>query len=304
MSFKIIKSGFLSTIQDYGRIGHSKHGLSQSGVMDEHAYCWANYLLNNHFNNAVIELTFGGLVCEAQVNTFVTLTGAESDFKINNKAVQMWCSVQVYQGDILNISNPKSGIRSYLAVKGGFDTPMLFNSRSVNLREHIGVKLATGDIVLCKNYTKIDSRTMLEKYKPNYQQVIVLRLIATYQFDNFDAEQQKIFFKQNYSIDNASDRVGCRLNGVPIVSKQQHMISEGISYGSVEITTDGLPIILLKDAPSIGGYPKIGTVFSLDLAKLAQQIPNTQIKFALIDISQAQQARKVFNAFFGINITP
>lgn len=304
MSFKIIKPSFLSTIQDYGRIGHSKHGLSQSGVMDEHAYCWANYLLNNHFNDAVIELTFGGLMLEAQVDTFVALTGAESDFTINDKAVQMWCGVQVYQGDVLSMGNPKSGIRSYLAVKGGFDTPMMFDSRSINLRERIGTKLATGEIVPCKSYTKITYRTMLEKYKPNYQQAVVLRLISAYQFDDFNAEQQEMFFKQNYSIDNASDRVGCRLNGVPIVSKQQQMISEGIGYGSVEITTKGLPIILLKDAPSIGGYPKIGTVFSLDLAKLAQRSPNTQIKFALIDINQAQQARKVFNTFFGINITP
>lgn len=300
MSFKVIKPGFLSTIQDYGRMGYGEHGLSQSGVMDEHAYCWGNYLLANHFNDAVIEITFAGLVLEAKVDTFVALTGAEVDFKINNKAVQIWCSVKVHKGDILSMDNPKSGIRAYLAVKGGFNTTTLFGSKSVNLRENIGAKLVAGDVLPCENHTQANYRTMLKKYKPNYQQALVLRLIPTYQFNDFSTQQHKLFFKQKYSIDNASDRVGCRLNGTPIECKQ-HMISEGMSYGSVEITSDGLPIVLLKDAPNIGGYPKIGTVFSLDLAKLAQRPPNTQVKFALININQAQQARQVFNAFFEIN---
>ncbi len=301
MSFKVIKSSFLHTIQDYGRINHGEHGISQSGAMDEHAYCWSNYLLANHSNDAVIEITFGGLVLESQINTFVALTGAELDFKINDKPVQMWLGVQIHKGDILSLDNLKSGIRSYLAVKGGFDTPVLFDSRSVNLREHIGTELIAGDVIPCKKYSEIAYRIMPKKYIPNYKQDIVLRLLPTYQFNDFDIKQRDLFFKQDYSITNISDRIGCRLNGTPIMSKKKQMISEGISYGSVEISTDGLPIILLKDAPSIGGYPKIGTVFTLDLAKLAQRQTNAKLRFELIDIPQAQKKRKKFNIFFKIN---
>jgi allophanate hydrolase subunit 2 len=114
--------------------------------------------------------------------------------------------------------------------------------------------------------------------------------------------QRELFFNQTYTISNANDRSGCRLNGTPIEFKKRKIISEGMSYGSVEIATDGLPIILLKDAPTIGGYLKIGTVFSLDLAKLAQKQTNAKVRFELMDIHQAQNQRIKFNQFFDIDI--
>mgnify|MGYP003972023737 FL=1 len=95
MSFKVIKSSFLSTVQDYGRLNHGEHGMSQSGVMDEHAYTWGNHLLHNDFNDAVVEITFGGLVLEAQIDTFIAVTGADLGFKINNQSVQLWHGLQI-----------------------------------------------------------------------------------------------------------------------------------------------------------------------------------------------------------------
>lgn len=298
MSFKVIKSGFMATVQDYGRLNHAKHGLSQSGVMDEHAYFWGNYLLDNHFNDAVVEITFGALMLEAKVDTFIVVTGADLDFKINNKTVPIWCVLQVYKGDNLSWGKGKRGLRAYLAVKDGFNTQLLFNSRSVNLREQIGSQLSEGDNLPCKHFDKMDIGFMPPEYLPDYNQALVLRLLPSYQFNQFNDKQQAIFFNQTYSISNASDRSGCRLDGTPMTYKKQKMISEGMSYGSVEIITNGLPIILLKDAPNIGGYPKIGTVFSLDLAKLAQRQVNTNLQFELMDIQTAQKERKEFNQFF------
>jgi biotin-dependent carboxylase-like uncharacterized protein len=301
MSFKVIKSSFLSTVQDYGRLNHGEHGMSQSGVMDEHAYAWANHLLNNHFNDAVIEITFGGLQLEAQADTFIAVTGADLDFKINDETAQMWHGLQIHKGDVLSWGNPKIGVRAYLAVKGGLDTSVLFDSRSVNLREHIGAKLAEGDELSYKGFNETTYRFIPPQYIPNYNQDITLRLLPTYQFNEFSINQRDLFFNQNYTVTNANDRTGCRLSGAPISIKKERMISEGISYGCVEIATDGLPIILLKDAPSIGGYPKIGTVFSLDLAKLAQRQPNTKLRFELMNIHEAQKQRKKFNEFFEIS---
>jgi biotin-dependent carboxylase-like uncharacterized protein len=301
MSFKVIKSSFLSTVQDYGRLNHGEHGMSQCGVMDEHAYTWGNHLLNNHFNNAVIEITFGGLQLEAQADTFIAVTGADLDFKINNKSAKIWHGLQIHKGDVLSWGVPKSGVRAYLAVKGGFDTSVLFDSKSVNLREHIGSKLVEGDELPYTSFDEATYRFIPPQYVPNYNQAIVLRILPTYQFNDFSINQRDLFFNQNYTITNANDRTGCRLSGAPIASKKERMISEGISYGCVEIATDGLPIILLKDAPSIGGYPKIGTVFSLDLAKLAQRQPNTKLRFELMNIHEAQKQRKKFNQFFEIS---
>ncbi|WXT99797.1 MAG: 5-oxoprolinase subunit C [Catillopecten margaritatus gill symbiont] len=299
MSFKVIKSNFLATIQDYGRLNHGEHGLGQSGIADEHAYCWGNYLLDNAFNCAVIEITFGTLVLEAQVTTFIAVTGADLDFKINNTSVAIWRTVQVHKGDILSWGNSKHGLRAYLSVKSGFNTPIFFDSKSVNLREKIGTPLKQGDTLPCIAFNKTNARFIPSKYLPDYNQALALRILPSYQFNLFTTEAQKTLFNQFYTIGKASDRAGCRLEGAPIEHHKKTMVSEGMAYGSVEIA-NGLPIILLKDAPNIGGYPKIGTVFSLDLAQLAQRHPNTLLRFEPIDIKTAQSERKEFNQFFKI----
>ncbi len=302
MSFKVIKPGFLSLVEDYGRFGLAQYGLSQSGVMDEHAYCWANHLLDNHFNDAVLEITFGGCELKALTNSSIVVTGADLDFKINGKEQLLWHVLSIKPDDVLTWSMAKNGVRSYLAIKSGFQTKELFNSRSVNLREHIGSKLAEGDELLSKiDVPEAVQHAIPSHFVPDYKQDLILRLLPSYQFDQFDSQQKQIFFNQRYTISSASDRTGCRLEGQGIQNVPSTMISEGISYGSVEITTQGLPIILLKDSPTIGGYPKIGTMFSLDLADLAQRQSGSKVIFELINIETAQKKRNDFNAFFAIN---
>ncbi len=300
MSIKVIKPGFLSSIQDYGRITHASYGMSVSGVMDEQAYMWGNYLLENHFNAAALEIVFGSVTLEVLNDSVICITGADLDFKINNKRALTWHSVQVYQGDVLSWGVLKSGVRGYLCVKDGFETDVMFDSRSVNLRENIGEKIQANEVLKCSKSNDEINHFMAAKFIPNYEQALTLRILPSYQFNEFSLEQRELFFAQTYQISSANDRTGARLSGVPIAKTKSKMISEGISYGSVEIATDGLPIILLKDAPTIGGYPKIGTVFSLDLAKLAQKQMGDNIKFELMDIEQAQKQRAEFNKFFAI----
>jgi 5-oxoprolinase (ATP-hydrolysing) subunit C len=300
VTFKVIKPGYFSTIQDYGRWGYAGYGMSQSGAMDEHAYCWANKLLNNHFNDAVLEITFGGVQLIALVDTVVITTGADLNFTINNQTAPMWQNIKISNGDLLSWGMPKSGIRSYFSVKGGFDVAQSFNSKSVNLRENIGQKLMQGDELNCNAHQYSIHKMIPRHYIPNYNNHCQLRLLPTYQFDEFNSHQKKLLFNQTYRISPANDRTGCRLKGQPIILLKQSSISEGISYGCVEISNDGMPIILLKDSPTIGGYPKIGTVFSLDLALLAQQQTNAKVRFQAIDMATAQQKRAEFNIFFGI----
>ncbi|RKZ96113.1 MAG: allophanate hydrolase [Gammaproteobacteria bacterium] len=301
MSINVIKSGFLSLVEDYGRFGLAQYGLSQSGVADEHAYCWANHLLDNDFNDAVLEITFGGCELTVLSDISIVLTGADLGFKINDKIQPLWQVINVSSGDNLTWSVAKSGVRAYLAVKGGFQTTEFFNSRSSNLREQIGAKLIDGDLLSYDSTSsEMTHHAMPSHFFPNYEQDLILRLLPTYQFDQFEQHQKDVFFNQDYTISSAYDRTGCRLEGQSIKDSQSKMISEGISYGSVEITTEGFPIILLKDSPTIGGYPKIGTVFSLDLAKLAQRQIGNKVSFELMDIETAQQKRRDFNVFFGI----
>ena len=303
MSLEVVTAGFFSLIEDYGRFGLAHYGFSQSGVADEHAYCWANHLLDNNFNDAVLEITFGGSKLKVLADTSIVVTGADFDFRINGKPQPLWEVIPVCCDDILTWSTRKSGLRAYLAVKGGIQTEVMFNSRSVNLREKIGLKVRAGDVLPYKlTEAKTAHRVTPSQYVSGYDQTLTLRLLPTYQFDQFDEQQKAIFFNQVYTIARESDRTGCRLEGQRINNTRSRMISEGICYGSVEITTEGLPIILLKESPTIGGYPKIGTVFSLDLAKLAQRQSGSKVRFELTDIETAQKKRRKFNAFFAINI--
>ena len=303
MSFEVIKPGYFSLLEDYGRFGLAQYGFSQSGGADEHAYCWANHLLDNNFNDAVLEITFGGCELKALADTSIVVTGADLDFRINGKLQPLWEVIPVYCDDKLIWSIRKGGLRAYLAVKGGFQSEVLFHSRSVNLRENIGLKVRAGDELQTKlTNAKTAHRFTPSQYVLDYNEVLTLRLLPTYQFDQFDDKQKDIFFNQVYTIAKESDRTGCRLDGQCIDNTQARMISEGICYGSVEITTEGLPIILLKDSPTIGGYPKMGTVFSLDLAKLAQRQSGSKVRFELTDIEDVQKKRRKFNTFFAINI--
>jgi len=305
MSFQVAKTGLMTLIQDYGRYGYAEKGLSQSGVADEHAFCWANYLLDNHFNDAVLEICFGGIELKALSSSYIAVTGADLGFKINGVSQSLWQVIKVNKGDVLSWSRliKDRGFRAYLAVKGGVKSALIFNSRSVNARENIGKPLKEGEIIPFDTHSHdIDKRCVPEMYIADYKQDLVLHLIACYQYDQFTEQQKAVFFGEDYQIDPASDRIGCRLIGQKIEQVPEQMISEGISYGSVEITHEGLPIILLKDRPSIGGYPKIGTVFSLDLAKLAQRQATSSVRFRLISLVEAQKKRKEFNAFFGMQL--
>ncbi len=299
MSFRVIKPGFHSSIQDLGRFGFAHLGLARSGAMDQHASRWANYLLENDQNDAVLEITFGQCELEAQASTTIAVTGADMAFQINGQTKTNWQTHVVNAGDRLRWLNAQSGVSAYLSVKGGLQTECYFESRSVNVRENIGRLLKKGDRLAFKtNKQAVALRSTPTQFQHDYQSPLTLRLLASYQFEQFSPQQQKQFFEQRYHLANESDRTGYRLSGLAIEQVPAQMISEGMAYGSVEITSAGLPIILMNDAPTIGGYPKIGTVFSLDLAQLAQRQPGATINFERITIEQAQQASKVALDFF------
>ncbi len=305
MSFKVIKPGFYSSVQDAGRFGFARAGLAKSGVMDKHAYCWANYLLDNAQTDAVLEITFGDCLMEAQAPTQIAVTGADMQLQINGDLKENWRSYQIRAGDILRWGTSITGMRAYLAVKGGFQTPIWFNARSVNKREHIGAVLSAGDsLPFVENEVDMTVRSVPAGYRPDYQQPLVLHMLPSYQFDHFTPEQVKAFFKTTYQISPDSDRTGYRLQGEPISDVPTKMTSEGMVVGSVEITSKGLPIILLNDAPTIGGYPKIGTVVSEDLAELVQRQPNTEVRFTLTTIEETQHRKQQWLNFFSTSMAP
>ena len=292
MSLIVKKAGMLSLLQDVGRYGKHNIGLTTGGAMDAMAYKWANRLLANKLSATAIEVTIGGLEVEARVNTFIVVTGAKVPLTINNHEKALWEVHAISVGDIVKLGFAKEGLCAYLSVAGGFNIASQFGSSATVRRESIGGlnggPLKIGDLLPCAEVGKIKPLQLAEHYRPSYNRDTVLRVILGYQQDNFSGYQQWLFFNSEYSVSLKCDRMGFRLEGAEIRCDINGILSEGICFGAIQIPADGQPIILLNDRPTIGGYPKIGSVLSLDCAKLAQLPAGSKVRFEAIDVYRAQ----------------
>lgn len=298
MSLEVLNSPILSTIQDKGRFSYSNIGLCNSGVMDEYAYFIANIMLKNELNTNIIEISFSNVEFKIQEDTTICVTGAKCDFFIDGEKKDIWQTHNVRKGTILKIGKILGGLRVYLAVKNGFKIRKEFGSYSTTLKEKIGGingdKLKKKDVLPYEKYFQNYNVRLKKEYIPSYPEILTLRVILSYQDDLFSEKEKNTFFTSIYEVSNDSNRMGVKLKGNKISCEIDGIISEGIAYGSIQIPSDGQPIILLKDRQTIGGYPKIGTVLSIDCFKLAQAKPNSKIKFVPLDLCEAQKKVKKF----------
>jgi biotin-dependent carboxylase-like uncharacterized protein len=294
--FKVINPGMHSLLQDKGRMGYHSLGITSGGAFDQYSFSWANRLCLNAENAGCIEILVGGLILEAQVSTQIAITGADMPIKINESIVKNWCTHNIQAGDKIAFGYATAGCRAYLAVAGGIQAPVIFNSLSTVVRESLGgltklgKPLEKGDIVPCSSSSHSTERTVPAKYHCEFDTDIAeIRMVTGYQYEQFSQQQISQFFATDYVISPNSDRMGYRLGGPAIEIPQCEMLSEGISLGAVQLPADGMPIILLCDRQTIGGYPKLGSVFSQDIARLAQMMPGKKLRFKPFSIDQAQQ---------------
>lgn len=298
MSFKVINPGIFTLIQDKGRFSYSHLGVTNSGFMDEYAALACHKLLKNSLDENILEISFKDVIFEALKDTVISITGAKCDFFINDKLFKTWQTFNVKKGDIIKIGKFNSGQKVYFAVKNGFKLKKEFSSFSTTLKEDFGKKLSKNDILEYDEFkSKIDKKWH-RKYIPNYEKNLTLRVVLSYQEEMFPKEQKEKFFKNSYEITPDFNRMACKLKGEKIECKVDGIISEAIAFGSIQIPKDGQPIILLKEAQTIGGYPKIGSVLSIDCFKLSQMKIGSKIRFEEIDIKEAQNKLKKFYSSF------
>ena len=294
MALYIVQAGPLSLLQDLGRNGYQDVGVTPGGAMDIHAFHWANQLLNNPANAAQIEITMGPFKACFKQSTSFALCGADVVATLNGNKIKPWSSWQAKAGDILEIGYPKQGLRSYLAVSGGFSSPKTFGSISTVIRNKLGglnkkgSKLVNGDTLPFIAQVQPYSRKVPQQFIPEYKSIINIGVLTTYQFDQFSEEAQKTFFNELYTVTSEIDRMGYRLKGKPIEFAEQSFISEGIALGAIQIPANGQPIILMRDRQTIGGYPKMGCVCNRDLNILAQATPGTKICFFKQELFEAE----------------
>lgn len=289
--FLVKDPGMLSLVQDAGRFGAYNIGLTNGGPIDPEAFQWANRLCANEINATAIEVSIGGLALIAQLDTTIAVTGANMPLTLNHQKKELWRSITVKAGDLIELGFANQGIRSYLAVAGGFTVKEVFGSTATVCREGVGGltgdKLKKGDILPCTSYRRKTNLILPELSRPKYCNDVALRTVPSYQQKYFSSLQQRLFFSSEYEISKSFDRMGYRLTGRKIKGDIEGILSEGICYGAVQIPADGQPIVLLNDRQTIGGYPKIGAVSSIDTAKLGQLKQGDKVHFEFISMEQA-----------------
>ncbi len=306
MGIKIIKAGLLTTIQDMGRYGYQETGMSVSGVMDTRSASLANILVGNDEGEGVLEVTMMGPTIEFTADNVIAVTGGDLGAALNGAPLPRYEAVSVKAGQTLSFAAPKAGARAYIAVAGGFDVPVVMGSKSTNLKSKIGGfqgrKLETGDEI---------GFTAPKAFLPNMAQRKLpvpdfsakereLRVVLGPQDDCFPQSSIDTFFNNVYTISNEYDRMGCRMQGEVIKHKVGgDIITDGISFGAVQVPSHGNPIVMMADHQTTGGYTKIGNVISVDLPILAQCMPGHKIHFKWISIEAAQywycREKKEFN---------
>lgn len=292
---KVIKPGIFSLLQDGGRYGQHSMGLTTGGPLDRSAFHWANLLCENPMDSASIEVTVGGLVLESTVTTTLAVTGADIPLSINKQPAPLWQSHSINPGDLIELGFARSGSRAYLTVGGGFQADPVFNSVATVPREGLGglhadgTALKSGDLLPCKRIENTSLWQLPENLRADYRQNSArLRVVLGYQQEHFSDTQLQRFFNSGYSVTKHSDRMGYRLEGAEIIPAIEGILSEGICLGAIQFPPDGQPIVLLNDRQTMGGYPKIGSVLSVDIGKLAQLSAGGRVNFEAISIEQAQ----------------
>jgi biotin-dependent carboxylase-like uncharacterized protein len=312
VGLQVIKAGLFTQLQDKGRYNQAQQGLSQGGFCDELAAGWANYLLGNSTNCSLLEICFGQAEFEATTTMQLALTGAPMNAQIKltsgqTKAQKNNCSFVLKKGQRLLLSFATSGVRAYLAVKGGFIVKPILGSVSCVKRNVIGGLNGDGNALQDNDFLPASAlkdsapeHKIPYKFIPDYNQSVTLSVIEAYQCDAFSMNEKTRFYNSEYHIDKQNDRMGMRLQGPAINGRLSGVVSEGIALGSIQIPADGQPIILLQDRQTLGGYPKIGCVARCDLSLLAQQSTGKSIRFKKGNLQQSQleylQRLRFFNA--------
>ena len=299
-NFEIIRAGVNTTFQDQGRSNLYHIGIPFSGAMDNRNYSLANKLTGNKLNSPVIEFAYQGPHLKytgEKINIAVTgdvvFKIIKSDTEIDGNCYE---SYQIESGDQINLISTNKSVYGYLAIGGGLDLKLQWNSCSINTKANIGSndgkKLENGQKINILNINSDQS-----KRKTNYinSKVENIRVIKGPNFDYFSEEGKKIFFEKEFTVSKLSDRMGMRLEGPKIDNiVNTNIKSEGLIKGVIQVPADGNPIIMLSDHGTVGGYPKIGVVASVDYDRLVQISPGSKVKFKEINLSDAETLFKLY----------
>lgn len=309
MSLFVVKPGLLTLVQDTGRWRYQRYGVVVGGAVDAFAARVANLLVGNDDSAAVIEMALMGPELRAEADTLVALCGEGFELKINGKPVPKDRPAAVAAGETLALVPGRRGARAWLAVAGGVDVPVVLGSRSTYVRGRFGGlegrPLVAGDRIelgepvnwamplwrqlraegtLCPRWS-VRPETLGRISGGN-----LVRAVRGPEWDLFNEESRRSFFGATYTVTKDVDRMGMRLQGPALaLTEAREEISSAVNVGVVQVPTSGQPIVLLVGRQTVGGYPRLAAVATVDLGKLAQMKPGDSVCFEEITVAKAHE---------------
>ena len=292
---EILSPGLMTTVQDDGRFGYQAYGVSPAGPMDTRAFHLADLLAGNAHNTAALELCVTGPEIRVNKNTTVALCGADFGMKIDGVPVPSYAGVPVQKGQVISFTPARRGRYGYLAFRGGIYVPEVMGSRATLMKNQLGGvsgrKLAAGDR-LKLGFGLLSGgalRRLPAEVPAAKEETVTLRVVKGPQDDMFTKESLRYFFNHGAVVTDACDRQGARLQARPLeFTGAKDIVSDGISFGAIQVPGDGQPILLLADRQTTGGYAKLGTVITADLGKAAQLQPGQQVRFVEVSPETAE----------------
>ena len=312
MTAIVQRAGFLTSVQDPGRTGLRQFGVSTSGALDSFALRVANLLVGNDEGAAGLEVTLGGLSLRFQDERIVAWCGGEFDVQIGSRSLPAGHVAHLRSGDELKFGRPQIGCRCWLAISGGIDVPVVLGSRSTDLRANFGGiegrVLRDGDIIRLfarpgssaftkatadksiPDTGKISSWTASHDWASPAKQNPVLRIVRGSDWSRFNASTVQRLTSEAFVVSSDSDRMGVRFDG-PELKREDNvdLISEAVAPGTIQVPPSGKPILLLQDCQTIGGYPKLSHVITVDLGVAAQLRAGDRVRFCEVSRADAHQ---------------
>jgi biotin-dependent carboxylase-like uncharacterized protein len=300
------RPGIQSLVVDRGRFGWLDAGVSWGGAADLFAFAFANRLVGNAVHAAAVEIAFGAASFRFTERTRFALTGAECDAALGGRPVPSWSACEAGADAVLALRAPRRGVRTVLAVRGGIDVPLVMGSRSTDLAAgiggHEGRALRAGDRLRIGAATEAAFPSELRIAPPPWREngATPIGVIAGGEAAWLPPDEFERFWSSQWRVSPRSSRMACVLEGDPLAATGMPQVrSHAVVSGVVQLPPSGLPIVLLCDAQTTGGYPKIGVIAEADLWKMAQLEPGARVRFQPMTLEQAAEATRRIEAFAG-----
>lgn len=302
---KVERAGLFTTVQDLGRPRYQRYGVPVGGALDGESLLVANALVGNAADAAALELRFIGPRLRVEADSVSVALAGTSAAPIVDGARRATLpphrSIRLRRGDILDIATLRDTATAYLAIAGGIAVAPVLGSRSTSLSGGFGGiggrKLADGDEIPLASDAAPEISPRGLRHSP-FERKSLLRVVLGPQDDMFTRDGIATFLGSNYTVTHEADRMGIRLEGPEIAHKSGYnIISDGVASGAIQVPGSRQPIILLADRQTTGGYPKIATVISADIAACGRVRPGDQVRFAAVSIDEAEDGARAHARF-------